>query len=1255
MINLEDLNVLKDKIIYATSNDKYVVYEDKEDILNTVEYKLLGFQNGCSYANSGGYLVKRVVDGPELAKINIDVNCGVFKEGFEYMYFYNEKYIYKINERMEIEWSKTFDDYIRFVLMDNYGSIYILFKNSRGIRKYTKDGEYILLLDESDDPSKYCRIYAAYISEGSGHLYIIGTEFYNNKCRSFIDHYDIRRCKLLERGILCEYDNVKLDDDYFTYHDIHVDGDYIFIYANNYIEKINLKMRSIWKYGFGYNQSSQSVDYLNRVIFDDKQYKDRIYFCENFDTTNGYSFGKLSTNGDLLWKLTNPEGMTKSEFNICVYHDQIYVVCKRNVELKTSYVLALDNNRVLFEMRDGNLVRIIEDNYEELYSPDSYNGRYLLGDELKEGVLKRIPYILLHDYGEIIADTDNYLLAEEENKNIRDPENYNYFKLVGSEDLGMTANEISRLKALNGSPIITMNGSYITTLYPYQPDMTTQYIVTPDGSYIDTDNNEHLIRHKGMYTDWFYLLADEFKYRQDLITKKKNLVILTKKKHFSIRKKKRTIYRYVVKTLIDIDIIVEHLQQNGILETLVPHYVDKLRHHTTHMIQDMQKALSPTYFNLEAVKRYSYNYDGYEYPLRISATQVFLCKNIPYIKKRYSRSIYIETLDKLVANDEVTPFILFLNGKAVKWSDITVVRDWYFSYLIIANNKDESEKLEAVMFPCTIRYGEDNNIIPGNTKNMYFDKNGLLTNTKDDIAIRIEIVDANVIGNTTALSYENKYIEVPTAQYDQLSAANNIFVFENNKFFGDSRFYLDYKGKNIFTYARNTFPVCKIFYFDKANDSKNMLLDIPNQDEAKENIVSKISNSKYIPSDNFMVPFDFRLSRDKSYIRNISEATRYILTYNMSLLVDYYRDQTNIKSFVYSGKKIKTLSAKTGGYLYMPRQMANGLFDYIIVFKNDELYEYYNEIEYLDKEFKIPVFTHISDKDTVEILHIKNANNSYSSLVVSTTDDYISEDLRYNEFLLFGNSPSGKGTYDTFGVESNMQYPIEFSYKNNFDNNNKYKGTSIVLDDSYYNGKSINIASKKQFHYMYYNVLRDGQTVFGLEPEFKFCRNKNQYMVFVNNKKVNYTDWILEPVVSPSNGRTYLSINMKTALNTGDRIHIFYLPEAYEEILLTNHLSKFGDIIIDASELEYSFDKDLFMIFVDGKKINNNDIQNISMNRVRITTDYPEYSNVCVCKYLNPDALLEKVFSYGDMWSNAVESITTDQYEKLFVKAGVIR
>ena len=141
-------------------------------------------------------------------------------------------------------------------------------------------------------------------------------------------------------------------------------------------------------------------------------------------------------------------------------------------------------------------------------------------------------------------------------------------------------------------------------------------------------------------------------------------------------------------------------------------------------------------------------------------------------------------------------------------------------------------------------------------------------------------------------------------------------------------------------------------------------------------------------------------------------------------------------------------------------------------------------------------------------------------------------------------------------------------------------------------GKSINIASKHQFHYMYYNILREGQTIFGLEPEFRFCHNKNQFMIFVNNKKLNFSDWSLEIV---NNKKDFLTIKTLTPLNKGDRIHIFYIPEAYEEIILNSHLSQFGDIIVDTSNLGYSFDKDLFMIFVDGKKINNEDIQNISM------------------------------------------------------------
>lgn len=1253
MINLEDLDVLKDKIVYATSDDKYVVYEDGEDVLNVVNYSLLGFQNGYTYANAGGYLVKSTSAGAEIARLNLDVEHGVFKENFTYIYFYTDRTIYKIKENMLIDWELTFDDYIRAVIMDNYGSIYILFKNSRAIRKYSNTGEYILYLNESDDPTTYCRLYTGFVSEGSGHLYVIGTMFYDNKCKSFIDHYDVRKAKLIDREILCEYKKVKLDDEYFTYKDLYIDGDYVYVYANNYIEKLNLKMRSIWRYGFGYNYTTNTSDYLNQIVFDDKKFHDRIYFCENFDTSNGYSFGKLSTNGNLLWKLTNPEGITKSDFNVCVYRDQMYIVCKRNVEAKASYVLALDNNRVLFETREGHLVRVVQDNYDEIYSPESYSGKTLLGDSLKEGVSKFLSSVLLYDYGEIMADDENYLLVREKNKDLRNPENYDYFKLVGSESLD-EANSVSRLVTMNGNHILTMNNSYIDTLYPYTPDLTNQYIVTPEGDYIDTNDDKHLIRSRGMYTEYFVLLADLFNYHQDIISKKKGLTLLTKKKHFSIRKKKKSVYRYVVKKLLDIDIIVEHLQQNGVLETLVPKYVDKLRHHTTHMIRDMQEAKSPTYFNLGATKRYSYIYDGYEYPLRVSATQIFMCKNIPFIKKKTpTKSIYIEKLDKLIANEMITPFMLFLNGRAIKWSNVTVVNDWNFVYLIITNSKDESEKLEAVMFPCTIRYGEDNNILSSNKKNMYFTSEGVLTNDTSNIGIRVEILDKEVNGTEKILSSSTDYVEVPVSDTNQVSAVNNIFVFEDGLFFGDSRFYLDDHGKNIYTYARNTKPTCKVFYFNNANDSKNMIYSLPNQPQARENIVDKIENSSSVPTDNFMVPFDFKLSRDKSYLRNISEATRYILTYNMSLLVDYYRDQSNIKSFTFTGERIKTLSAKNGGYLVMPRQMNNGCFDYIMVFKNDELYDYYNEIEYLDKEFRIPVFTHIQNEDTIEILHFKNVINDISHLIVSTTPDYIQEELRYNNFLLFSNSPSGKGSYDKYSVELKTQYPVEFSYKNNFNDGGKYVNTSISLEDSYFAGKELNICSKRQFHAMYYNIITEGIKEFPLTNEFKFCQNSNQYMIFVNNKKLNFSDW---SYVIENNGKADIpKIKTNTGLKVGDRICIFYIPDPYEEIVLTNHLNSFGDIIIDASQLDYSFDSDLFMIFIDGKKVCASDIQNISMNRVRVKTDYPEYSNVTVCKYLNPDALLEKVFSYGDIWSNAVESLSKDQYDKLFIKAGVVK
>ena len=117
-------------------------------------------------------------------------------------------------------------------------------------------------------------------------------------------------------------------------------------------------------------------------------------------------------------------------------------------------------------------------------------------------------------------------------------------------------------------------------------------------------------------------------------------------------------------------------------------------------------------------------------------------------------------------------------------------------------------------------------------------------------------------------------------------------------------------------------------------------------------------------------------------------------------------------------------------------------------------------------------------------------------------------------------------------------------------------------------------------------------------------------------------------------------------------IHIIYIPDAYNEILIENYESEVlnGDINLDTSELDYPFDKDLFLISIDGNKILNSSIQNISSHRVRLTHMDGPFNQICINSFLKPDALLKEVFSYGDTWSRAVDNLSKEDYIKLFKK-----
>ena len=1069
----------------------------------------------------------------------IDPNTGEF--GVYRSLQSNNTTVPSINGVTQNLWQKEFDDYIRNVTVDMYGSCYILFKNSRLILKYHKSGEEILYLLESEDVTKEQRLYASYIVPGSGYLYVIGSSFYDyNRVTSFIDLYDARKGELIDHQILFEEKNVKIDDPYYEFYDIRSYGDYIYIYGKQFIKKVNIKMIPIWEFNLGYNGISRLPNDLSYIEYDDSNYEEKLYFAEDLYDTKGHSIGLLSPNGKLVWKLENQESSRQSEFNLCVYKGNIYTTTLQDVNCEKHFLLSINDNSMYLQTHDNHLVKAVECTCEEMFIPENYFGRRLIGSKIKDGIEKQLIFPILHDSGPLMVDDEEILLSQVINEDYNNPDNYEYFYLLTSERLD-NPNNLSILTTLNGTVLTSYFGSAFKTKEPYFDYTDYEGIADDEYNAIETMDGDTIVRKTAYYSRNKYLLADRYKFRMAICSKRNKLPIATKKLNLYIVRKSRYVYKYVLKKLSDVDIISEFLEQNDILDTLIPYYVDKLRHHTTHMIEDMQGAGAPNVYDIMPVKKFSYKYDGYEYPIRTSNTQIYMVNNMPFIKKRDFRSIFIDSMANLVTNKEVRPFILFIGGRAIKWSDMVVVRDWYYTYIVIKNIQETNYDISTIIFPCNIRYGEDNQILPNVNAHLYFDKDGHITEEKNKIVMRMEVIDPDVTGEEFQLTEDKDYFQI-TTNYDQISSIKNIVIFENGKLFNDSRYYLQSFGRNAYRYVRNTNALVKTFYFNKANDSKNLLLNIPNQDQVNEDVVNRskgLSNSGDSYMDSFNHQFNFKLSRDKTYARNIAEATSYILSFNMQLLINYYKDQANFKSYNYTGDELYKIVPDQGGYLKVPRQRKNGLDDFVIVFHNDKLYEFYKEIEYENRFFKIPIFNHVAREDRIEVLHFRNIDNTFYTLTVTKDEpDYIAKQLRSDNFLLFGNSPSGKEVYDDFNVENNIQYELGFEYKNNW-NGDKYVSTEIKLNDEYYYGKKINIVAKRQFRHMYYHVQED-TNVFNLNPEFRFCRNENQYLVFVDGIKLINDEFSLQYMTS-DNQITKMTITTENIVKKDSYINIIYI------------------------------------------------------------------------------------------------------------------
>lgn len=115
-------------------------------------------------------------------------------------------------------------------------------------------------------------------------------------------------------------------------------------------------------------------------------------------------------------------------------------------------------------------------------------------------------------------------------------------------------------------------------------------------------------------------------------------------------------------------------------------------------------------------------------------------------------------------------------------------------------------------------------------------------------------------------------------------------------------------------------------------------------------------------------------------------------------------------------------------------------------------------------------------------------------------------------------------------------------------------------------------------------------------------------------------------------------------------VDVFYLPDECDEITNENYRTTFGmgDVNIPEGEIDVPFDKDVFLVYVDGVKISSDNIQEVDRNSFRILDQEDIIPNLCICKFIQSDIIMKELISYEELWSNGTETLNKEVFERLF-------
>lgn len=640
--------------------------------------------------------------------------------------------------------------------------------------------------------------------------------------------------------------------------------------------------------------------------------------------------------------------------------------------------------------------------------------------------------------------------------------------------------------------------------------------------------------------------------------------------------------------------------------------IEDLRPFSNDLIDNNLRVNVPTLIDFNYVKKERYT-DAHRIlngAFSLQDCTLLFTEDIPFNINKLNKS-YIDTLESLVNKNFIHPFLFFINGVFIKWSDIYIIKDPRYSYILLPKHKEKNAKYDMILIPKNIKYSEMG----------LYDKDKTLFSFYDGYLYK-GIERCVTIDKSDICDFFYEEIELKPEKIQRFNidpeyeiASDNIITFKNNKLYTDN---LVNHGLSMFSVDNNNLEgdyYSKGFFYFGSNKRLNNSNIIMN----KNKVIKKIIKGNKIPHyfDIFKDKFNIEFNIKNDYATNIIESMYNVMSYNSALMNGVYKRCDKTISKIYTGKELKKLVYK--GKVTMSRRINGNIHNYIMIFQNGYIYKNYYKLEYNHKDFSFP-FEDIEDDDTIEILYFLDVDNRDIRIKFGSKlkDRYfLDESINLDNMKLFTMQPENL----QFNIEINPDklYEIGFKYKKNKD------GTSIIYPDKpFYYDKQLHLSSKRQFHYVRH--ICDVPRVDLILPlDFKFCNNYNQYMIFINGRKIDkkYYKIMTPSVDSPIDD---MSVYIDMVLEVGDILEVFYLPDRLYECSTDTKLNSNGSIYLDKRKLNHNISKDLNFIFVNGRKIPKDWIYDVNQVMVQLTTNPESIYNVCIIQHIEPDELLKSVF-----------------------------